>query len=480
MGRPKGSKTGNVFFNKSKGKWFCEYYVIDKDTHKEVVKQKTVSNKEEGKQFLSSLQYQKGNEIFIKNNGIPLGKLMRSNVQRKLDMNLISENQYARVLKTIQIIEKNDIANKKIEDITSNDIQTYINSLKDYSNSYIKKLMEQFTQSYTLAMNKGYITKNPMLDVIKPKSTKADKEVRAMTIEEQKAFTDYLLDRQTEEEPYKNVYLIQMYTGLRVGEALALKSSDIDLRKNLIRVNKTLTVDKDGKVTMGNTTKTYAGIREVPIPEFIRDSIIEQMEISKSQKDHQLFMSPKGSYVDNRNVNRILKKRLSELDITGISTRSLRHTYGTRCVEAGMRAVAIQRLMGHKDVSVTLNIYTSVFNKYKEDELEKVNNYYKDNEIIRKNIQNIIEDDIYFSEDYFNRRLRILKEIYLIEHEQLRTGVISFPEYEENVKILKQLSQREANFDYDEDYEKTATLIQTEYILEQFFNRKNKGERQLT
>ena len=61
----------------------------------------------------------------------------------------------------------------------------------------------------------------------------------------------------------------------------------------------------------------------------------------------------------------------------------------------------------------------------------------------------------------------------------LRTGVISFPEYEENVKILKQLSQQEADFDYDEDYEKTATLIQTEYILEQFFNRKNKGERQL-
>ena len=63
-----------------------------------------------------------------------------------------------------------------------------------------------------------------------------------------KAFTDYLLNRQIEEEPYKNVYLIQMYTGLRVGEALALKSGDIDLRKNLIRINKTITTDKNGKV----------------------------------------------------------------------------------------------------------------------------------------------------------------------------------------------------------------------------------------
>ena len=82
MGRPKGNKTGSVFFNKSKGKWFCEYYVTDNKTHTEIVKQKTVKSEEEGKQFLSSLQYQKGNEIFIKNNGIPLSQLMRSNLQR--------------------------------------------------------------------------------------------------------------------------------------------------------------------------------------------------------------------------------------------------------------------------------------------------------------------------------------------------------------------------------------------------------------
>ena len=53
--------------------------------------------------------------------------------------------------------------------------------------------------------------------------------------------------------------------------------------------------------------------------------------------------------------------------------------YGTRNVEAGMRAVALQRLMGHKDISVTLNTYTSVFNRYKESEMEKVNDYYLEN-----------------------------------------------------------------------------------------------------
>ena len=79
----------------------------------------------------------------------------------------------------------------------------------------------------------------------------------------------------------------------------------------------------------------------------------------------------------------IAKKILKELfNITDISTHSLRHTYGTRCIEAGMSAVALQRLMGHNDVSVTLNTYTSVFNKYKESELEKVNNYYLNNNLI--------------------------------------------------------------------------------------------------
>lgn len=391
LGRPKGDKTGSVFYNKNKKKWFVAYYIIDSKTHEEIRKQKTVKNEEEGKQFLSSLQYQKGNEIFIKNNGIPLGQLMRSNIQKKLDMNLISENQYARVLKTIQVIEKNDISKMKIEDITSDNIQTYMNSLKDYSNSYIKKLMEQFTQAYKLAMNRGYIARNPMVDVIKPKSTKADKEVRAMTIEEQQAFTNYLMNRTIEEEPYKNVFLIQMYMGLRVSEPLALRCSDIDLKRNLLNVNKTLTVDKEGKTAMGNTTKTYAGIREVPIPNFIKNSIIEQMKLAETQKEHQLFISPNGNYVDNRNVNRILKERLSDLGITGISTHSLRHTYGTRCVEAGMRSVALQRLMGHQDVAVTLNTYTSVFNRYKESELEKVNEYYMNNEIV--NLNNLLNEN---------------------------------------------------------------------------------------
>lgn len=65
-----------------------------------------------------------------------------------------------------------------------------------------------------------------------------------------------------------------------------------------------------------------------------------------------------------------------------------------------MRAVALQRLMGHKDISVTMNTYTSIFNRYKEEELEKVNEYYMNNEIV--NIDNLLNEHNEFIDDISN------------------------------------------------------------------------------
>ena len=83
-----------------------------------------------------------------------------------------------------------------------------------------------------------------------------------MTIEEQQTFTNYLMSKTIQEEPYKNVFLIQMFMGLRVSEALALTIHDIDLKDKRIYVKRTLTKDELGHTIMGKTTKTYAGKRD--------------------------------------------------------------------------------------------------------------------------------------------------------------------------------------------------------------------------
>ena len=306
-------------------------------------------------------------------------------------MNLISERTYARIIETIKQIEEAPISIENINEISSKDIQNYLNTLKNYSDSTIKKIKEQFSQAFKLAVNRGYTTRNPMDDVVKPKSIKKTRKVRALEIDEQQKLTNYLMNVPVTDEPYKVAYLIEMYLGLRIGEVLALRNSDINLHKNLISISKTLTTDKNHKVIMGDSTKTYAGNREVPIPIFIRNEIINQMRLAENNKDKQLFLTPKGDYVRPNNANRKLKGLLEKMGITDITSHSLRHTYGTRCVEAGMRAVALQRLMGHTDVSITLNTYTSVFNKYKEAELEKVNNYYMNNEIV--NVDSLLNEN---------------------------------------------------------------------------------------
>ena len=384
-------KTGSIYYDKKDKKWKCTYYIFDKESMTEKRKYKSFPTEQEAKDFLTSIQYQKGNELFIKNNGIPLNQLMREIAEKKLELNLIGERTYTRLLGTINTIEKDSISKKNINEITSNEIQTYLNTLKNYSNSTIKKIKEQFTQAFNESINKGYIIRNPMNDVIRPKSNKKNRTVRALEVEEQQKLTNYLMNTSITNEPYKVIYLIEMYLGLRIGETLALRSTDVNLQKNLISVDKTLTTDKNHKIIMKYLPKTYGGIRQVPIPTFIRNEIISQMILAKNNKNNQLFLDQKGNYVRPNSVNRKLKELLGKMGISGITSHSLRHTYGTRCIEAGMRAVALQRLMGHTDVSITLNTYTSVFNKYKEAELQKVNDYYLNNEII--NVDNLLNEN---------------------------------------------------------------------------------------
>lgn len=392
MANNKKEKIGSIYYDKKDKKFRCTYYVTDTNTLVEMRKTKSFLSEEEAKDFLKTIQCQKGNELYIKNNGIALNLLMRAIAKRKLDMNIIKETQYNRILSAIKKLEETAFTKKNIEDITSEEIQAYLNSLKHYSQSTISKEKEQFSQAFKYALNKGYILQNPMIDVIEPKSEKPPKIVRALEIEEQQMLTNYLMNIPIEHEPYKVAYLTQMYLGLRIGEALALQTSDINLERNLIHISKTLTFDKNHKLVMGEFPKSFAGIRDIPIPEFIKNEIINQMRLAKNHKDHLLFVNSNGDYADPKNANKFLKATLKKVNINDITTHSLRHTYCTRCIEAGMRAVALQRLMGHSDISITLNTYVSIFNKYKEAELEKVNDYYLNNNMFERTNLKLLED----------------------------------------------------------------------------------------
>ncbi len=334
--------------------------------------------------------YQKENPLFIEHNGIPLCEIMKSNLKLKLDTNQIALAQYGRVTRTIEKIANTPIGSKNVDEITSRELQAYFNGLTSLSNSSINKAYQQFNQAFKIAINKGYLMRNPMADVIKPKSSKQDKVVRALTVDEQQAFTDYILNKDLKHCKYRNLFLLQMYMGLRVGEVSALTIHDIDLKNKRLNIYRTLTTDDDNHVIMGSTTKNYAGKRILPIPDFLVPFVIEQMQVANAQYNNPeklLFKPNNGQYTRRTNVNSELQRILErQFGIIDISTHSLRHTYGTRCIESGMAPVVVQKLMGHKDISVTLNTYTSVFDKFKQDEIDKVNRYYMDENLVANRI----------------------------------------------------------------------------------------------
>ena len=376
------NQDGSIYYIQNRNKWRCVYKIFDPNTSQFIVKTKQFRSEQEAKDFFATLQYQKGNSLYIRHNGIPVIELIKSILERKLDTGVIAERTYARTKETIKAMEKCDLLKKNIDDISTDELQMYLNSLRHYSQNTIKKYIDQLNQAFKYAQNKGYIIQNPMFDIIRPKSNKKKKEVRALEIEEQQMLTDYLLNVPIQDEPNKNIFLLQMFMGLRIGEALALQTTDINLHKNIITISKTLTTDKNRKVIMGDTTKTYAGQRQIPIPDSLLDTVKNQMRLAENHKDKLLFVDKNNYYLSPRNANTLLQKITKRLGIENISSHSLRHTYGTRCIESGMRAVTVQRLMGHTDISITLNTYTSILNKFKEQELEKVNEYYLNNDIL--------------------------------------------------------------------------------------------------
>ena len=216
--RRRGNGEGTVFEDKKNKRWIGQYIAGTSADGKSI--RKSVYGKTQ-KEVLNKL-----NEIKYKMN-----KIMEDIREEKLASNTISGGQYARLKWTINKIKNSKIGNMKIQDITKDDIQEFLNSIKDLSDSYIKKIYEQFVQAYRRAEIKKYISYNPMYEVIKPKSNKQTKVVEALNINVQKEFTQYLNKVSIVDEPYKNIFLIQMYMGLRIGEVLALSKENIDLEK---------------------------------------------------------------------------------------------------------------------------------------------------------------------------------------------------------------------------------------------------------
>lgn len=361
MAKKRENGQGSIFYRKDRQRWIYVYNVHGKQCSVSAKTQRELLRKKDeiDKRILNS--------EYIFNDDTSLLELLNYNLKIKSDLNLISDNSYGRIKETIKILEP--ISSKPIQKLTENDVLKFYKNLTiKYSDSTISKVVIQLKNAFNLAIKKNILYKSIVDNLKKPKSAKAKKIVEGLTINEQRKLQEVIHNSR-----YYLIYLIALNTGMRCGEILALNKKDIDFKNNLINIDKTITIDLDNKATIGSTTKTKNGIRKVPI---ISDKLKKELKEYLNNCNYDLLFSKEGKPIRVTVITSDLKRLNTKYNIShNMHTHKLRHTFATRCIESGMPAVVLAKLLGHSDVSITLNTYTSVFDEFQNKSLENMNIY---------------------------------------------------------------------------------------------------------
>ena len=305
---------------------------------------------------------------------ITITQLAKTICEDKLNDGTIQKQSYARDIETIKRLAP--IGNTLVSKATPLQLKNNLVSQRSYSNSIIKKIYQMLGRVFREAMALEIISKNPMLGVKLPRSSKPKTDVRALTIDEQKKLVDILLHQDVK---YSEPMLLSLYTGMRMGEVLALQVCDIDFRTKVIHICKTISRDSKGNPFVNHQTKTDAGIRDLRVSDEICSFL--RICIGKKTSEEYIFTNS-GNLISTNSVNTQFSsaikkyKVLTKINGKKVTLHSLRHTYATRCIESGMQAKVLQHRLGHTDIQITYNIYGDVFEMFETDNIFKADEYF--------------------------------------------------------------------------------------------------------
>lgn len=289
------------------------------------------------------------------------------------------EPGYYRNLDSLRKIETSAIGNKPIAKITLLDIQDFLGTMRSYSNSVIRKTYSQLKLAYGEAIIADIVTKNLMLSsqIRCPKSAIPDKRIPALSVEEQKALVDALAKhkRWGTRNEYSKQILIELYTGMRMGEINALRPEDLDFEKGIIHIRGTISMGIENRIYRRNHTKTDAGMRDVPMNNLVRPILKQALSDMRWNKEGLIFYDHyKKGVISTSQVNNFYRRICVKAGIEFHGQHSLRHTFATRCIEAGVKPVVLKNWLGHTNIHITLDTYADVYgslNSASLDILEK-------------------------------------------------------------------------------------------------------------
>ena len=267
--------------------------------------------------------------------------------------------------------------NLDITTITPRDIQHWVNVMREtpsvgtgrpLSPSSINNCIGILRQAFAYAEDYEILYPNPTRKVKRLPEKKEDK-LRVFTREEQVRLENYI-DKLNDQEFF--VYILVLYTGLRLGEVTALTWNDINLKTGIVTINKTKykTMDKDGHwYYVTDSPKTEKSIREIPLPPFLKEKL---REMKKERKSKYVICRNDGSELTDKVIVWRLARILKKIRVRRLNFHCLRHTFATRALENKMDIKTLSEILGHSDITTTLNIYTHSLIQHKKQAMRKI------------------------------------------------------------------------------------------------------------
>lgn len=303
---------------------------------------------------------------------------------------------------------RDKLGRMKITSVKKSDVRAFYIHLKEQLNIKVNTIDTIHTvlhQVFEVAVEDEYIRYNPSdraLAELRRTYTDDYRVVRALTHQEQDLFEDFL-KRRRKDSHWRAVFITMLYTGMRVGELAALRWCDIDFENNLIDVNHDVVYYKRNDVAgCGyeiHKPKTKAGCRKIPMLPIVREVLLDEKEKNEFLEVDQsytldgysgfVFINREGKIYNQHDLNRALDRiqrdcNLEQIDkyhdkavlLPSFTNHWLRHTMATRMVEAGLSPKTIQAILGHSDITTTMNIYAEITDEFKAQQMASFNEFY--------------------------------------------------------------------------------------------------------
>lgn len=277
---------------------------------------------------------------------------------------------------------------KPIQTIKKHDYQRFVDDMSaQYSKNYVDSIVASTNMIFKYAYEMRLIKALPSEGIKRPKKKVSveeleDIEIHKKFLEKDELF-QFLEVAKYHHSPQNSfeVFTTLAYTGMRAGELLALKWSDIDFENNTISITKTYyNPNNNKKQYQILTPKTESSIGKISVDPHVIQLLKDYKVNVQDTWKNELYVDNNFVFTDVNGYPLVIKKLstwiqaiMKKTDITNkhISTHSFRHTHCALLIEAGVHIKEIQERLRHKDINTTMNIYAKITNSYKKDASQK-------------------------------------------------------------------------------------------------------------